>query len=223
MAQKEGFPTEKYPGFFSSAFVAVMFAAHTNLAGTLAWSLAHIADDAKYQDKSRAECEAALDGTGMTCILNCAQVNFFTILGNRDFNLGSLQKLPFSDCIMKEVVRNYGVLFITRGVITPIEFGGTMVPPGEIIAVSPYLTHHDPNVYEDPDSFKPERFNGNAISKHIENKTYTQFGYGTHRCMGERFANIVMKVAWMELLTKYRVELLTPITPPDFSRYVLKS
>lgn len=120
---------------------------------------------------------------------------------------------------MKEVVRNYGVLFITRGVITPIEFGGTKVPAGEIIAVSPYLTHHDPAVYEDPDTFKPERFSGNAIAKHIENKTYTQFGYGTHRCMGERFANIVMKVAWMELLTKYRVELLTPMTPPDFSRY----
>jgi sterol 14-demethylase len=201
MAQQEGFPTEKYPDFFSSAFVAVMFAAHTNLAGTLAWSLAHIADNAKYQDQARNEVESALDS-------------------NHDFNLGSLQKLAFSDSIMKEVVRNYGVLFITRGVITPIEFGGTKVPAGEIIAVSPYLTHHDPAVYEDPDTFKPERFSGNAIAKHIENKTYTQFGYGTHRCMGERFANIVMKVAWMELLTKYRVELLTPMTPPDFSRAI---
>lgn len=63
MAQQEGFPTEKYPGFFSSAFVAVMFAAHTNLAGTLAWSLAHIADNPKYQDQARTEVEDALDST----------------------------------------------------------------------------------------------------------------------------------------------------------------
>jgi cytochrome P450 len=70
MAQAEGFPKEKYPQFFSSAFVAVMFAAHTNLAGTLAWSLAHVGENSDYQDRCRNECESARD-TGTKSPKHC--------------------------------------------------------------------------------------------------------------------------------------------------------
>jgi cytochrome P450 len=63
MAQEEGFPEENYARWFSSLFVSLMFAAHTNTAGTFAWSVAHIADNKEFQEKARQECEEALKGT----------------------------------------------------------------------------------------------------------------------------------------------------------------
>jgi cytochrome P450 len=134
--------------------------------------------------------------------------------------LNTLSKLSFLDCVMKETVRSYALLFLTRRTITPQEFGGATVPEGEIVAISPYLTHHDPSVYEDPETFNPERFRGGASTKHFEDKTYMQFGFGPHRCLGEKFANVVLKTGWLDLLSNYRIELLSPLTPPDFSRYL---
>jgi len=40
--------------------VSLMFAAHTNTAGTFAWSLAHIGNNIEYQKRARDECEKAL-------------------------------------------------------------------------------------------------------------------------------------------------------------------
>jgi sterol 14-demethylase len=199
MAQEEGFPEENYARWFSSLFVSLMFAAHTNTAGTFAWSVAHIADNKEFQEKARQECEEAL---------------------KEGFNLNTLSKLSFLDCVMKETVRSYALLFLTRRTITPQEFGGATVPEGEIVAISPYLTHHDPSVYEDPETFNPERFRGGASTKHFEDKTYMQFGFGPHRCLGEKFANVVLKTGWLDLLSNYRIELLSPLTPPDFSRAI---
>jgi cytochrome P450 len=119
---------------------------------------------------------------------------------------------------MKETVRSYALLFITRRTVTPTTFGGVAIPEGEIVAISPYLTHHDPNVYNDPDKFNPDRFANGAAMKHIEDKTYMQFGFGPHRCLGEKFANVVLKTGWMECLHNYKVELKSPLTGPDFSR-----
>ncbi len=69
MAQEEGFSEENYARWFSSLFVSLMFAAHTNTAGTFAWSVAHIANDKGFQDKARQECEDALKGAFTSLVL----------------------------------------------------------------------------------------------------------------------------------------------------------
>ncbi len=132
--------------------------------------------------------------------------------------MNTLSKLSFLDCVMKETVRSYALLFLTRRTLMPQEFGGVIVPEGEIVAISPYLTHHDPSVYKDPEIYDPERFRGGASIKHFEDKTYMQFGFGPHRCLGEKFANVVLKTGWLDLLSNYKVDLLSSLTPPDFSR-----
>lgn len=60
MALAQGFPSEKFGQWFSTNIVALLFAAHTNTAGTFAWSLAHIGNNAEYQKRARDECEKAL-------------------------------------------------------------------------------------------------------------------------------------------------------------------
>jgi cytochrome P450 len=35
---------------------------------------------------------------------------------------------------------------------------GVTVPAGTRVSVSVYMLHHNPDVYEDPESFRPDRF-----------------------------------------------------------------
>lgn len=63
MAQNEGYPTERYPDWFSRNLIGLLFAAHTNTAGTFAWTLAHIGSSSKFQDCARTECKSVLAST----------------------------------------------------------------------------------------------------------------------------------------------------------------
>ena len=54
-----------------------------------------------------------------------------------------------------------------------------------------YLAHTRPDVYDDPRSFRPERFLGDAAP---ETYSWIPFGGGTRRCIGAAFAELEMRV-----------------------------
>src|SRR5439155_526540 len=45
-----------------------------------------------------------------------------------------------------------------RLVKQPVEVGGWSYPPDVCLVAHAYLVHHDPDVYDDPYAFRPERF-----------------------------------------------------------------
>jgi cytochrome P450 len=53
-----------------------------------------------------------------------------------------------------------------------------------------YLIHHDPEIYPDPYSFRPERF----IEKAPGTYTWIPFGGGRRRCLGSTFAMLEMRI-----------------------------
>jgi C-22 sterol desaturase len=63
------------------------------------------------------------------------------------------------------------------------------VPPGSLVIPSFYNSLHDPEVYEDPDRFYPERWLDEASKPNQNPKNYLCFGAGPHRCIGEQYAN----------------------------------
>jgi len=58
--------------------------------------------------------------------------------------------------------------------------------------------HHDPKIYTDPESFKPERWMEGtpeyAADKHVQGK-WMPFGEGTRVCVGQRLALMEARVA----------------------------
>jgi cytochrome P450 len=68
-----------------------------------------------------------------------------------------------------------------------VTIGGYEVPKGSLITISPYVLHHDPRFFSDPERFDPERF-GRAWEERIPRYAYLPFGSGPRVCIGNGFA-----------------------------------
>lgn len=69
---------------------------------------------------------------------------------------------------------------LARGVVQDIEIGGTLVPAGSQAALLIGAGNHDPEHYEDPETFDPTR---NPVD-------HLSFGHGTHACAGQGLAKL---------------------------------
>src|SRR5688572_3429416 len=87
--------------------------------------------------------------------------------------------------------------------------GNYFVPKGHLVNCLVYSIHHDPKIYNDPESFRPERFSEEE-SKGRPSYAYLPFGIGARTCIGNKFAMLEQAVILVELLRKYRVELIDP-------------
>src|SRR3954447_20372167 len=99
---------------------------------------------------------------------------------------------------IQEVLRPRPVLPNTapRLVMKPVEIGDWTYPPGVCVVANAYLVHHDPDIYEDPYAFRPERFVDNPPGTY----TWIPFGGGRRRCLGASFAMLEMKLVLRAVL-----------------------
>jgi len=77
-----------------------------------------------------------------------------------------------------------------RLVAKPIEVGGWSYPVGCCLVANGYLIHHDPEIYPEPNAFRPERFLDDPPGTY----TWIPFGGGRRRCLGASFAMLEMKI-----------------------------
>jgi len=95
---------------------------------------------------------------------------------------------------------------VTRRSIEPDRLGGYEVPPGTDIFLSPYLIHRHPAHWQDPDSFRPERFTPEAEqSRH--RYAYFPFVAGPRHCVGETFAIFEMVMHLATAARQFRLQL----------------
>ena len=76
-----------------------------------------------------------------------------------------------------------------------------------------YLSgNHDESVYKDADRFIIDRHNARA---------HVAFGFGIHRCMGNRLAEMQLRVLWEEIMNRFhKVEIVDDVErlPNNFIR-----
>jgi cytochrome P450 len=77
-----------------------------------------------------------------------------------------------------------------RLVKKPITIGGWDYPAGIALVGNGYLVHHDPEIYDSPYEFRPERF----LDEQPGTYTWIPFGGGRRRCLGASFAMLEMKL-----------------------------
>lgn len=131
--------------------------------------------------------------------------------------VSNLRKL---DSFMRESTRisPISVFAMTRKVVAP---GGitspiskTFLPEGSSVAIPGLAIHRDPELYDEPDVFKPFRFvdmrdqtNAN-LNMSTTSLQYATFGHGRHACPGRFFATLELKLMLACMVQNYDFERL---------------
>jgi cytochrome P450 len=126
-----------------------------------------------------------------------------------------LSQLPHLKAVVQETLRLYPPLWMfDRRALGPDDLAGTKVAKGDLVIFCPYSSHRLPELWSDPEAFRPERFEeGHAEQK---NKfAYLPFGVGPRTCIGINLAMIEAQIIMGTLLGRFRARLAdpAPITP----------
>ena len=152
--------------------MTLLVAGHETTASSLAWTFSRLARDPRVLAELRREVDAEDGGPYLTATIN-------------------------------EVLRSRPVLQnnAPRYVAKPITVGGWDYEPGISLVPNAYLVHHDPEIYPDPYTFRPERF----LDEKPGTYTWIPFGGGRRRCLGSSFAILEMKVVIAEVVRRFEI------------------
>ena len=104
------------------------------------------------------------------------------------------------------------VIHMRRTALADVELGGKKIKEGDKVVMWYLSGNRDESVFEDPEKFIIDRPNARA---------HVAFGFGVHRCMGNRLAEMQLCVLWEEIMKRYdRVEVVGDVErlPNNFIR-----
>jgi len=112
-----------------------------------------------------------------------------TVLGDKQYpDADDLKNLRYLGMCIKEGLRLYpSVPTIARNMTEDTEINGHIIPKGADVYVHPYVIHRQPDTWENPEEFIPERFTTEA-SKGRHPYAYVPFSAGPRNCIGQKFA-----------------------------------
>lgn len=103
------------------------------------------------------------------------------------------------------------VIHMRRTALSDTEFGGQQIRKGEKLLLWYISANFDPAVFEDPPAFRVERPNA---------RRHLAFGAGIHRCVGDRLAELQLRILWEEVLSRGMEFELTGEPERVFSNFI---
>jgi cytochrome P450 len=117
----------------------------------------------------------------------------------------NLTKYKYTRLVIDEALRLYppGWL-LTRRAQKDDTLGEYFVPAGTEIYISPYIIQRHPELWADPDSFKPDRFYTTDV-REKRSAALLPFSVGPRNCIGELFARTEMQVHLIMVANRVRL------------------
>ncbi len=141
------------------------------------------------------------------------------VYGDREPTAADYGALAYTRAVIQETMRLYPPIWgLIRVATQPDEIGGKEIKVGDRVVLFAYGTHHSAKYWEDPESFKPERFMGDAAKKR-KPYTYIPFGGGKRACIGGAMSQVENTLAISILLRKFRPEYVG-VEPPGLNATV---
>ena len=104
------------------------------------------------------------------------------------------------------------VIHMRRTALQDYELGGKQIRKGDKVVMWYLSGNHDDTVFNDPDRLIIDRPNARA---------HVAFGFGVHRCMGNRLAEMQLRILWEEIVKRFHtVEVVGEVErlPNNFIR-----
>jgi cytochrome P450 family 110 len=157
--------------------LTLILAGHDPTTAALAWAMHWVHADASVEERLRAELSATRDP----------------------------DECEYLEAVCNETLRICPMFpMVERKMMVSVDVAGHEIEPGARIAPCVYLTHHRPELFDEPERFKPERFLGRRFSA----SEFYPFGGGARRCIGASFALYQLKVILASVLRRFKFEPL---------------
>jgi cytochrome P450 len=115
------------------------------------------------------------------------------------------------ELVLDETLRKYPPAWVgPRRAIEAFEFEGRTIPERAFVNYSSWVSHHLPDVFPEPDAFRPERFTPEARAL-LPKGAYVPFGGGSRTCVGMRFGQLEVRTIATVIVSRFALSL-----PKDF-------
>jgi cytochrome P450 len=162
-----------------------LFAGQDTTASTLSWISYYLTLNPRVQKKLQQEVDMVLQG--------------------RQPTLDDLSKLKYCKSVFKETLRIQPVVpVIDRTNLQPETFANVTFPKNSTIGVNIYGLQHDPDLWDDPDTFNPERWED---PKSKNGFVFVPFSAGPRVCIGSKFATQEILVTLSMLVQNFELKM----------------
>ena len=143
------------------------------------------------------------------------------VLGGRTPTASDLSRLEYTKRVIEEVMRLYPPVWaIARDAVEDDEISGYHIPKDSMVFSSSYLVHRHPEFWVEPSKFNPDRFASNR-SVDRPRCAYIPFGSGSRTCIGLHLAVIEIQLVVATVLSRYRLQLVSPAQVEPFIKSIL--
>ena len=165
--------------------IFVMMASHDTTTSTLTSMIYETARQPKWQERMREESE-----------------QFYA---KAPLDYSRLKEFQEIGLVLNECLRLHPALIVLpRQSARSFEYKGYRIPAGTKVAVSPSLSHLNPDIWSNPNAFDPERFNEERAEHKKVPYSFIPFGGGRHICIGKYFAEMEAKITMSYFVRRFK-------------------
>ncbi len=168
--------------------ISIIIAGHETAANVLIWMWTLLSRSPEIERRMRQEVAA--------------------VVGDRTPTIDDVRKLAYTANVFGEAARLYPPVWtFSREAVADDWLGDVPVRKGSTIMVCAYAMHRNPQHWENPEGFDPDRFlPERAEARHPF--AYFPFSAGPRTCLGKRFGQIEGVIVAAMIAQRYRLELV---------------
>ncbi|GMN69084.1 hypothetical protein TIFTF001_038131 [Ficus carica] len=133
-------------------------------------------------------------------VMKKAQEETRRVVGKKaKVDMNDVNQMDYLKNVVKEAMRLHPpiALLVPRETTARVQLGGYDIPAKTRVLINAWAIHRDPDFWERPEEFNPERFENNPIDFNSQDFKFIPLGFGRRRCPGLAFgsANIEYLIA----------------------------
>jgi cytochrome P450 len=184
--------------------ITLLIAGHETVASALAWTWDLLATNPDAEDRLHDEVDGLPEDPADALIPATS--------GSAASPPASLSAFRYTGAVFEEALRLYPPAWIvTRASREADVLAGIPVPARSLVVMSPYVTQRSPELWPDPDAFRPERFLDRSVKR--SRFAYFPFGGGAHLCIGNHFAVLESAMILSTLAQRFRLRRVGDAPP----------